>query len=64
MSKLTVSTAAAEAHAKLINEAWQKTVPAIVETGKRIIEARAKLGRGERTWSRPCSTAGGLQHIA
>jgi hypothetical protein len=47
MSKLTVSTAAAEAHAKLINEAWQKTVPAIIETGKRIIEARAKLGRGE-----------------
>jgi hypothetical protein len=47
MSKLTASTAAAEKHAKLINEAWQKTVPAIVETGRRIVEARDKLEHGE-----------------
>jgi hypothetical protein len=47
VSKLTVSTAAAEKHAKLINEAWQKTVPAIVETGRCIVEARDKLEHGE-----------------
>jgi hypothetical protein len=47
MSEPAAVPATAEAHAKLINEAWQKTVPAIVETGQRIREARDELERGE-----------------
>jgi Protein of unknown function (DUF3102) len=47
MSEPAVSTAAAEKHAKLINEAWQKTVPAIVETGWRIWEAKKALKHGD-----------------
>ena len=36
-----------EEHAARINEAWQKGVDAVIETGLRIIDARAGLDRGE-----------------
>jgi hypothetical protein len=39
--------ASREEHAARINEAWQKGVDAVVETGLRVIDARDGLGHGE-----------------
>ena len=42
MTKLAVITGRKE-HAARINEAWQKGVDAVIETGMRIIDAREGL---------------------